>query len=201
MTVASGDKGADVKGLHDVLEQKLKDNMIEPIYLSRTSDHDKFNTPPNLREVYKAYNACIKDGYAFVIHAEGRLDAGRRGKNGERQGMQHFQTNALRSIIDVADKFGRNVTIVPISVSGSFNIHDPQTGGITRDALRVGLNFSDKSLANVFVSQPMDISEGVLGQIRNRNPHMNPEAWDEFNAVIERKIASHLPLSQRGVYA
>src|ERR1035437_2456169 len=159
--------------------------MVEPIYLSRIDDQEDFNTPPNLREVYEAYRTYIEDGYAIAIHAEGNLDASRRGKNGQRQGMQHFQTNALRGIINITRRLGKNVTIVPITVSGSYNIHDPLTGGVTRSALRVGFNLSDRSLASIFVSKPMTISEGALGEIRDRNPRMKPEDWNEFNTVIE----------------
>ncbi len=223
-TLATGDKGADQKGLQDVFASELPKHEITRVFLARDSDRERFHTKANLKEVYGEIKSHLKEGLGGIIHAEGNLNASRpkgvtepptrSGLDGlttifrsesdrlsiERNGMQRFERNALRSIIDIADGLGIEMAVVPVAVSRTYNIHDPSTGGVTRSALRVGLGLSDTGLASVFILNPMDVDEGELGEIRKRHKRMTPQDWDDFNTVIARRIAGRLPEKMRGIY-
>ncbi len=224
MTLATGDKGADTKGLQDVQAQTLDEHFINRVFLSRSSDQKNFNTKANLRGVRDEIKDYLLQGFGGIIHAEGNLNAARekgvteavhnspfrnfvtmfqserKRLSIERNGMQPFERNSLRSIINLADEEGLDISIVPITTSGTYNIYDPSTGTLTRSAIRTGFHLADQSLAKVFVSNPMDINEGELGEIIRRHKRMTKEDWDEFNAIVAKKIASHLPNKMRGIY-
>lgn len=225
MTVETGDKGADIKGLQDVLSGKLPEHRIRRILLSRASDQANFGTRSNLREVQDQITAYLKDGFSGIIFAEGCLNAPRpkgvmeqihkqpldiatgifqseRARLAiQRNGMQHFQRNALRSILETAEDEGIEIDVVPVRMSRTYNIYDEVTRTISRSALRVGLHLSDYSLAKVTFLNPISVNEGVLGEIRRRHTHMTKQDWTDFNSVIEQKIAGGLPRKMQGVYA
>ena len=75
---------------------------------------------------------------------------------------------------------------------------------MTRNALRFGANFNNKrhdiTLARLFVSKPINASE-LLAATGKKLREMTPEDWDKLNGVFGRKIADHLPIRMRGVYA
>lgn len=225
MTLATGHKGADTKGLQDVMAEKLDEHEVSRVFLSRTSDQRNFNTKANLSEVRDIIKEHMRAGFGGIIHAEGNLNGAReKGETQaeqkpvlqtfksifqsererlsiERNGMQHFERNSLRSIIALAEELGIVISIVPITTSGTHNIHDPSTGTLTRSAIRTGFKIGTNTLAKVYVSNPIDVDEGELGEIRNRHKRMTHEDWSDFNSVIERKIAAHLPPKMRGVHS
>jgi len=205
--LTTGDKGASVKGFSDTMDQTLREDEVESVLIVREQD-EEIGVEANYTDARKELKQRVSQGYDILIHAEGKLDASRRNEEGERNGMQPFLENSLRSVMLIARDLKKQVTIIPMTISGTYNIHDPALGEIdpktgqtrgtlTRNAMRVGLNFSDKSLARIFVSKSMRTCEGELGEIMRNDRHN----WDRFNAVIGRKIASHLPKRMQGVYA
>lgn len=211
ITINDGNKGDDLHGLSDTMAPVFEAEEVDRIFLSRDKDQEKYHTEANLLHVYKEIKEHIIKGHDLLIHAEGTVSGARRNETGERNGMLPIETNSLRTAVKIADKLGKRVTVVPMTISGSFNIFDPALGAIdhqinetrgalTRNALRVGLNFSDTSLARVSVLKPMDATELIkqLGKTLNR---MTTEDWDRFNGFIGRKIASRLPRKMQGVYA
>ena len=78
---------------------------------------------------YKQMYALISGGHDVLIHAEGTVSSSRRDETGERKGMLPIETNALRTVMEIAAKLGKQVyrrTLFPIS--GSNNLHDPALG-------------------------------------------------------------------------
>ena len=226
MTVETGDKGMDIKGLQDILSGRLLEHKIKRILLARASDGKNFGIRENVKDVEDEIRGYLQQGMGGLIYAEGCLDAPRpKGVYGqmqktpleiiggifrseksrlaiERNGMQHFQRASLKSIIKLADELGIGIDIVEIVTSGTKNIYDEATRTITRSALRVGLGLSDYSLGKIIVRNPIDIDgNNRLGEIRRRNPgRMKPQDWIDFNDEICRDIASRLPRRMQGVF-
>jgi hypothetical protein len=211
--LTTGDKGASVKGFSDTMDETLRKDEVEPVLIIRKQD-EEIGAKANYADAEKRLRQLVcQEGYAMLIHAEGKLDASRRNANGERNGMQPLLENSLRSVMVMARGMGKQVTIVPMTVSGTYNIYDaargeidPKTeqtrGGLTRIAFRAALNrrsktsLHDRPLARIYVSKPMRACDGELGEIMKNDRHN----WNKFNSVIGKIIASHLPERMRGAY-
>jgi 1-acyl-sn-glycerol-3-phosphate acyltransferase len=210
--LTTGDKGASVKGFSDTMAPTLANDEVKTVMLIREQD-EELGEEANSNEAREELVQLVCEDYDMMIHAEGKLDASRRNETGTRNGMQPLLENSLRSVMLMAKQLHKGVTIVPMTVSGTYNIYDaargetdPKTGqtrgALTRHAIRDGLdlrnevNKRERPLVRIYVSKPMRTDEGELGEIMQTDKHN----WNRFNSVIGKIIASHLPLKMRGAY-
>ena len=195
-TVYSGHQGAMMKGFFDETFPLAEKRQLFPLPHTRPQDQQRYDIKTKrLSQLFKDLIYTMNEGYAVAVLAEGTTTAGKKNKERKPNGMQEFMPSSVRMLISAAKEANKRIMIIPISITGGPDIHNPDTKLPTLKALRAGFNLGDTNLVHIYVSNPMKADEGDLEKLyHERN-------WDGLNNAVAREIAAHLPEKERGFYS
>ena len=120
----------------------LKRHHIEPIFITTKNDNHDRGIRKNIVEFLKKFKPLIATGnYGVFIFPEASIKAGKLNKKtGKRNGMQQFKQGSISSYIEMIKKeTGRETVIIPMSVSGAWNIYDHTNSRPTGNTVKAGL--------------------------------------------------------------
>lgn len=191
----SGHQGAMMKGFFDETYPLVEKRKLVPILHTRPQDKQRYNMKTERLGQFKDLIDTINEGYAVAVFPEGTTTAGKKNKEGKPNGMQKFMPSSVRMLIAAAKEANKKAMIIPVSITGGPNIHNPDTKLPTLKALKAGFNLGDSNLIHIYVSNPIKADKGELEKLyRERN-------WDGLNNAVARTIAKHLPERERGFYS
>lgn len=131
----------------------------------------------------------VRHGKAIIIFPEGRVEGGRRDASGNVKGMQEFRADSLQQSLRVSTTEKDRVAVVPVGISGGYNVYDPQRKGLPMDTFMVGLGLSSKTLFRVKVGMPIMFEKHEIKKMESK----------EIDRQIGERVASLLPPHERGL--
>ena len=189
----SGAQGPVIQGIYHAEAGFLERHHIDPLHLVRAKDVNE-DTPPNFDEYKTELMDSIRNGSGVIFFPEGDTTGGKRNAEGKINGMHAFQENAMRSLILLTKRAGKEPILIPVGIEGGFRFQVPETKKPSRWALRVGFGFSDRTLVRIKAGMPIDPQDELLTDlIKNRR-------WQEVDGVLEKKVAELLPSNHRGIH-
>lgn len=187
----SGHQGAMMKGFFDEVSPVIERRKLIPLLHTRPQDKQRYNMKTERLSQFKDLIDTINDGYAVAVLPEGTTTAGKKNKDGKPNGMQEFMPSSVRMLISAAKEANKRTMIIPISITGGPDIHNPDTKLPTFKALRAGFNLGDPRLVQIYVSNPMRSDEGELERLYCARD------WSGLNTIVANEIEKHLPEGEK----
>lgn len=194
-SVENGAQGIDTQIIYAANNRQLERNKVVTIPTATVNDTGGRGELPNPREFTTTMRDGIKKGYGAIgVFPEGTKEGGRIGENGQRKGMQEFAQNSLRICISLARSNGQPVVFIPVGISESWRVLDPQTRLPRSNTLMAGFGIGHPKLPHVRIGMPVRTDKDDLSRfIIQKN-------WSGLDAYIGGKIAELLPFRERGKY-
>jgi hypothetical protein len=189
----SGAQGPVIQGIYHAEAGFLERHHVDPLHLVRAKDVNE-DTPPNFEEYKTELMDSIRQGSGIIFFPEGDTTGGKRNAEGKINGMHQFQENAMRSLILLAKRAGKEPILIPVGIEGGFRFQVPETKRPSRWSLRVGFGFSDRTLVRIKAGMPIDPKQGPLGDL------IKAKNWNGVDRVLEQEVAGLLPNNHRGIY-
>jgi hypothetical protein len=194
-SVESGAQGLDTLIMYESTKKGLEKYKTVTILTATANDTNERGELPNPREFSENMRDGIRKGYAAIgVLPEGTKEGGRIGENGHRNGMQEFADNALRICISLAKSNHQPVVFIPIAISESWRVLDPQNNRPRSDALLKGFGIGNQRLASVKIGQPVRTDTGELARL------ISQRDWKNIDRYIGGLIAALLPFAERGKF-
>lgn len=191
LSMETGTQGQLLATLYNDIKPSLEKLGTTPVYTATENDIEKkrvsgTNSVSYSRQLLQG----VKNGKSIIIFPEGKVEGGRRNEKGNIKGMQEFRRDSLQQTLRISTAEKEKVAVVPVGISGGYNVYDPQKNRLTIDALFVAFGISDRPLFRVRVGMPIIMEGKNIKQIDSRI----------IDRVIARLIIDQLPGPERGTF-
>ncbi len=205
-SVVTGGQTQDITAGYINTRDWLLKNGIVTVPVTRDRDIKYYGgqgLPPTIDSM-RALLTAFKDGHGLAITIAGTVEEGRRkkgGRSGKRIGLKKLSSkNLLTETVVRQHAAGINTLIVPIAISGTYLLFDPDERKVTLSSVRTLVRnlvpFSLTKATTVKVAQPI-----MTEELWADAPEDEADLHTFLNNRLLVIIASKLPPEARGEFA
>lgn len=213
-SMSSGQQGAQLKAVYDLLVEAGRKRGLEPIPFTRRKDEERYGMDRQTARELRPLGEKIREGYGLALLPEGSIQGGRHPEGmgiEDIYGMQKVNGGGLITFFELANRWSQagKTFFLPVALEGSFRIMQSLEGEVAGETGEPKLTRRGKwSLFLAALGIP-------FGRLKIKATLLTPftekeirgdlgDDWrrdDEgFNAYAMRKLLSALPHAAWGDY-
>jgi 1-acyl-sn-glycerol-3-phosphate acyltransferase len=205
-SVATGDQSRLITAFYNQMTDWLKSHHIRPVLVVREKDVKRYGLNPlakfsSLKQALNQTNTTTGLG----IFPEGSVEGGKQiPDSNQRYGIIEVPNSTLLSEQVIRAKTeGKKMIIVPIGISGTYTLFDPDTMHPTLTAFKTLMHNqlwpgNPLHLATVSVGEPFLSDDLPIPELDGSKA--SPEIHRLVNYQILRRVSQLLPPEERGIF-